>query len=103
MPQLRQDTLEFIGALLDRSNPFIANFRLIFSLDNIDNLCLYIKADHGLDQRIYNMPTASQVAAVWIEGNNPTNYARRDIIVHSRTQGDYGWHPAILQNASQKK
>ncbi|CAG8607435.1 15230_t:CDS:2, partial [Racocetra fulgida] len=80
MPRLCQDTLEFIKTLLNQLNPFIANFYLISSCSNITNLSLYIKADYGLDQRIYNMPTASQVAAIWIESNNPTNNTKREMI-----------------------
>ena len=126
MPQLRQNTLEFIKTLLDELNPFVANFRAISSSSNITDLCLRIRADHGLDQRIYNTPTASQVAAVWVEGHDHMDCAERDIIVHSRSQGlqriselngsydpmqypllfprgDYGWHPGILQNVSHKE
>ncbi|CAG8830591.1 4715_t:CDS:1, partial [Gigaspora rosea] len=36
----------------------------------MDSFYLLIKADHCLDQQIYNAPTASQVVAVWIEGHN---------------------------------
>ncbi|CAG8695146.1 3887_t:CDS:2, partial [Racocetra fulgida] len=126
MPQLRQDILEFIKLMLNQLNPFIINFRSISSYMNIAELCLLIRADHGLDQRVYNKPTASQVAAVWVEGNNSIEYAERDIIVQSQSkdliriselsgsydpmqypllfpQGDYGWHPNILQYESQKK
>ncbi|CAG8734407.1 23865_t:CDS:2, partial [Racocetra persica] len=113
-------------SILDRLNPFVVNFRSISSASNITELRLLIRADHGLDQRTYNMPTTSQVAAVWVEGNDHINYTERDIIVQSRSQGlqrvselsgcydpmqypllfprgDYGWHPGILQNTSQKK
>ncbi|CAG8821745.1 36804_t:CDS:2, partial [Gigaspora margarita] len=83
-------------------------------------------SNHGLDQRIYNAPTASQVAAIWIEGHDPVDFVKRDITVESKSQGlqyvsetsrcynpmqyllffplgDYGWHPKILQERSQKK
>ncbi|CAG8720517.1 14685_t:CDS:1, partial [Racocetra fulgida] len=64
---LRQNTLEFIKLQLDRLNPFVTNFRSISSASNLTTLNLFIKADHGLDQHIYNALTASQVAAVQIE------------------------------------
>src|SRR6185369_9500866 len=119
-------TLRIIGTMLDKVNPFVANFRSVASHNNITDLCLLIKANHGLDQRTYNIPTASQVAAVWVEGQNPVHHTNRDIIVNSRSQslqriseisgfydpmqypllfpnGDYGWHLGILQNTSQKK
>ncbi|CAG8845600.1 19929_t:CDS:1, partial [Gigaspora margarita] len=58
--QLRQDTLEFIKSLLNQLNPFVVNFRSISLCSNITDLCLCIRADHGLYQCTYNMPTASQ-------------------------------------------
>ncbi|CAG8729423.1 29321_t:CDS:2, partial [Gigaspora margarita] len=73
---LASDTLEFIKSLLDQLNSFVSNFRSISRYSNITNLCLCIKADHGLDQCIYNMPTALQVTAVWIEGNNPESHVK---------------------------
>ncbi|CAG8505033.1 6938_t:CDS:2, partial [Scutellospora calospora] len=125
IPDLRENTLEIIKMVLDLFNPFVANFRSI-AANITDNLHLLIKADHGLDQRTYNKPTASQVAAIWIEGHDPVGPMKRDLIVESKSRslqyvsemsgsydpmqyplfflrGDYGWHPGILQNASQKK
>lgn len=49
MPELRQDTLEFIKTQLNYLNPFVTNFRSISSTNNITDLHLFIKADHGLD------------------------------------------------------
>ncbi|CAG8678542.1 16635_t:CDS:2 [Dentiscutata erythropus] len=83
-------------------------------------------ADNNLDQCIYNKPTASQVAAICVEGDEPIEYIKRDIVIQSWSQGlqrvselsrtydpmqypflfpksDYGWHPEILQNMFQKK
>ncbi|CAG8521015.1 34002_t:CDS:2, partial [Racocetra persica] len=102
--------------------------------DNIDkDFCKNIRAYNNafaftsmgikLDKHLAN---ASQVAAIWIEGNDPTNYTKRDVVIHSRSQGlqrvsklsgsynpmqylllfsrgDHGQHPEILQNGSLKK
>lgn len=126
MPKLHRDTLEFIKILLDQLNPFVTNFCSISSNNNIANLRLFIRADHKLDQHIYNKPTASQVAAVWVEGHDSIEYTKRDIIVQSISQslqrvselsesydpmqypllfprGDYGWHPEVLRYMSQKQ
>ncbi|RIB26187.1 hypothetical protein C2G38_1997027, partial [Gigaspora rosea] len=86
MPRLLQDILEFIKMLLNQLNPFVANFHFISSSMNITELCLLIKADHGLDQRIYNKPIASQVATIWVEDNDSINYTECDIIVHSQSK-----------------
>ncbi|CAG8701717.1 18367_t:CDS:2 [Dentiscutata erythropus] len=94
---LCENTLEIIKAILNEFNPFVINFRSIAANNNIDNLCLIIKANHGLDQRTYNIPTASQVAAIWVESYYPVGFVKQDII------GNYSWHPGILQHMSQKK
>jgi hypothetical protein len=39
----------------------------------------------GLDQRTHNAPTASQVAAIWIDGDVPSDVIqKRDIILHTQ-------------------
>ncbi|CAG8799122.1 4965_t:CDS:1, partial [Racocetra fulgida] len=38
-------------------------------------------------QRTYNIPTASQVAAIWVEGHEPIDCMKRDIIVESKSNG----------------
>ncbi|CAG8839062.1 6639_t:CDS:2, partial [Gigaspora margarita] len=53
------DTIELLKNILDEVNPFVANFCYLSTLENIANYKLIIKADHELDQRTYNAPTAS--------------------------------------------
>ncbi|CAG8660673.1 35357_t:CDS:2 [Gigaspora margarita] len=74
MPNLCRDTIELLKNILDEVNPFVANFRYLSILENIANYKLIIKADHRLDQRTYNAPTASQVAAIWVESSNPSEF-----------------------------
>ncbi|CAG8854781.1 21513_t:CDS:2, partial [Gigaspora margarita] len=50
MPQLHHDTLELIKILLNRLNPFVINFRSISLNNDLNDLYLYIRADHKLDQ-----------------------------------------------------
>ncbi|CAG8604699.1 4880_t:CDS:2 [Diversispora eburnea] len=83
MPQLCQNILEIIKSLLNNLYLFVTNFYLIFSVSDITKLCLFIRTDHGLDQLVYSVPTALQVAAVLIEENKPTEYTECDIIVQS--------------------
>ncbi|KAG5521013.1 hypothetical protein RHGRI_033531 [Rhododendron griersonianum] len=47
-----------------------------------DSYRIHIRTDVKLNQRVYNSPTADQVAAIWIEGNNANVSHERDIIVH---------------------
>ncbi|CAG8610609.1 11069_t:CDS:2, partial [Diversispora eburnea] len=119
----------------DVKKDFCANIRAYNSIfvfismdirldENLTNkLCLSIRADHDLDQHVYNIPTISQVATVLIEGNEPTEYTEHDIIMQLRSQElqwvselngyydpiqypllffqeDYSWYLEILQNMS---
>ncbi|CAG8784782.1 10372_t:CDS:1, partial [Dentiscutata erythropus] len=125
IPNFHKNTLELIKEILNQFNSFMTNFRSI-ATNSIDNLRLIIKADHSLDQRIYNTLTASQVAAVWINSHDPVNPTKRNIIVKTKSRnlqyisemnrsynliqyplffprGDYRWNLEILQNASLKK
>ena len=42
-----------------------------------------LKSNPGLDQRVYNTPLASQVAAIWLYDDSSNEHTTRDIIVHS--------------------
>lgn len=52
-------------------NPYAQLLRRINDFPSIKHLTLHICKDAGLNQRIYNTPTTDQVAAIWVEGNNP--------------------------------
>ncbi|KAI3725246.1 hypothetical protein L1987_65027 [Smallanthus sonchifolius] len=71
-----------------------------------------------LDQRVYNRPTTSEVAGIWVEGNDNITSYKRSIVVYGRSEysqtiqpyfgcydplsyplffpnGESGWHPNI--------
>ncbi|CAJ0643332.1 9279_t:CDS:2 [Entrophospora sp. SA101] len=54
---------------------------------NIKNLSMVIHANiPGLDQRTHNAPTASQVAAIWIDDDVPSDaIQKRDIVLRTQT------------------
>ncbi|KAL0369053.1 UNVERIFIED_CONTAM: hypothetical protein Scaly_1124200 [Sesamum calycinum] len=52
---------------------------------SVKDIQLHISKDVKLDQRVYNSPTADQVAAIWVEGNDDDIPFERDIIVHSHS------------------
>ncbi|CAG8568872.1 6587_t:CDS:2 [Racocetra fulgida] len=63
MPNLRCDTIESIRNVLNEVNPFVENFWHLSTIETVSNLQLIIKADHGLDQRVYNRPTTLEVSS----------------------------------------
>lgn len=66
-------------------NPYANIFRALKDYPSIDDVQLHISKDVNLDQRVYNSPTANQVATIWIEGNGPYITVERDIIVHAQS------------------
>lgn len=65
-----------ICKVLDRIERHVTSFK---------NFKIYIVSNINLDQRVYNIPTADQVAAIWIEGNHGNIPFERDIIVHAHS------------------
>ncbi|KAL7174997.1 hypothetical protein ACSBR2_028742 [Camellia fascicularis] len=67
----------------------VANMLAKSKLKHIDideEQCIVIKTNPNLDQRTYNVPTTSQVAAIWVEKESASNKTR-DIIVHRKSSG----------------
>lgn len=100
--------------------PYANIFRALKDYPSMDDVQLHISKDVNLDQRVYNSPTANQVATIWIEGNGPYITVERDIIVHAQSgqrhrvkqyygcydpmqypllfpRGDAGWHQNITK------
>ena len=44
-----------------------------------------MNASVELDQRVYNRPTTSEVAGIWVEGNNNITAYKRSIVVYGRS------------------
>ncbi|CAG8749763.1 4352_t:CDS:2, partial [Acaulospora morrowiae] len=80
--------VEDIKAILDEVNPYSINFRYIsnFPEEDIKNLSMLIHTNiPGLDQRTHNVPTAPQVAAIWINDDVPPGaIQKRDILLRTR-------------------
>ncbi|GAA0145810.1 hypothetical protein LIER_05912 [Lithospermum erythrorhizon] len=62
-------------------NPYVKIFRRLQNFSLLHGVRLHISKDTKLDQRVYNSPTADQVASIWIEGNNPYISIEREIVV----------------------
>ncbi|XP_062217823.1 uncharacterized protein LOC133918080 [Phragmites australis] len=68
--QYQQDK-EVIRKLVDilRDNPYSEQLRSMGQAEDLDDYRVTLNLDHKLDQRTYNMPATSEVAAVWVEGS----------------------------------
>ncbi|PIM97022.1 hypothetical protein CDL12_30516 [Handroanthus impetiginosus] len=106
-------------------NPYAKIFRRLKDYPSTNDVQLHISKDVKLDQRVYNSPSADQVAAIWVEGNNPNMAMERDIVVHAYSghkhrikhyygcydplqcpllfpKGDTGWHQNIKKMDTRK-
>ncbi|KAL5550911.1 hypothetical protein UlMin_001087 [Ulmus minor] len=110
-----------------KCNPYYSFFQHLKDIPNLKDHQIVIKSNPDLDQKIYNTPLASQVAAIWLDDNSTSEYTTHDIIVHSYIGfkhkveyyfgcydplqypllfpfGEPGWHQGILKvNWTEKK
>jgi hypothetical protein len=82
-PDLNIDVIRKIVGILER-NPYAQVFKSLGSVPNLDEYRISLNTDINLDQRRYNAPTTSQVAAIWVEGSDPQNCFGRSVVVHAR-------------------
>ncbi|XP_022026932.1 uncharacterized protein LOC110927913 [Helianthus annuus] len=55
-------------------------------LGPLDNYRVTLNASVELDQRVYNRPTTSEVAGIWVEGNDNITSYKRSIVVYGRSE-----------------
>ncbi|XP_073125562.1 uncharacterized protein [Henckelia pumila] len=79
-PELRRELLIKIQNILDEHNPFVHVFRQIGQREDIPNCRLIIRKQQPNEHQ-YNLPTASQVAAVIVDNECQENLNARDIII----------------------
>jgi hypothetical protein len=65
-------------------NPYSKQFRSLGQAQNIKDYRIILNLDQRLDQRVYNEPINSEVAAVWIEGKERRNTSNKNIILHGQ-------------------
>jgi hypothetical protein len=54
--------------------------------ENLDDYRLILNLDQRLDQRRYNAPITSEVAAVWVEGNQGNNTFVKNVVLHGNNK-----------------
>lgn len=48
-------------------NPYSIFLKSLMDVPDLSNFYIALKSDTGLDQRVYNLPTTSEVEAIWVE------------------------------------
>ncbi|XP_062228232.1 uncharacterized protein LOC133926350 isoform X2 [Phragmites australis] len=66
--QQDKDVIRKLVGIL-RGNPYSEQLRSMGQVQDLDDYHVTLNLDHRLDQRTYNVPATSEVAAVWVEGS----------------------------------
>ncbi|KAI7727414.1 hypothetical protein M8C21_025563, partial [Ambrosia artemisiifolia] len=83
-PNLDRNITEVLTRVLS-NNPYVKTFRSLADLGPLDNYRVTLNASVELDQRVYNRPTTSEVAGIWVEGNDDITSYKRSIVVYGRS------------------
>ncbi|XP_062197784.1 uncharacterized protein LOC133900579 isoform X3 [Phragmites australis] len=89
--QYQQDK-ELIRKLVDilRDNPYSEQLRSMGQVEDLDDYRVTLNLDHRLDQRTYNIPATSEVAAVWVEGSERRRHFENSVILQGKNKQIYG-------------
>ena len=119
-PNLDQDVIRKLVDIL-KDNPYSETFRNLGGVDDLEEYRIELNIDMRLDQRRYNVPISSEVAAIWVEGSELCKYFERSIVLFGNDnkrysiqpyygcydplsyplffpRGEIGWHPEIPKN-----
>ncbi|XP_062191291.1 uncharacterized protein LOC133895118 [Phragmites australis] len=90
--ELYQQDNDVIKKLVDilRGNPYSEQLRSMGQVEDLDDYCVTLNLDHRLDQRTYNVPATSEVAAVWVEGSDRRRQFENSIILQGKNREVYG-------------
>ncbi|XP_048541322.1 uncharacterized protein LOC125520438 isoform X2 [Triticum urartu] len=84
-PDLNIELIRKILRILEH-NPYAQVLKSLGSVPNLDEYRISLNTDINLDQRRYNAPMTSQVAAIWVEGSDPKNCFDRSVVVHGKKE-----------------
>ncbi|KAK9071610.1 hypothetical protein SSX86_008039 [Deinandra increscens subsp. villosa] len=84
-PNLDRNITAIVRGVLS-TNPYVNTFRSLAKLGPLDNYRVTLNASTELDQRVYNRPTTSEVAGIWVEGNDNITSYKRSIVVYGRSE-----------------
>nr|XP_016466763.1 PREDICTED: uncharacterized protein LOC107789465 [Nicotiana tabacum] len=66
-------------------NPYSVFLRSLVHIPNLQDFHIALICDLNLDQRVYNLPTSSEIAAIWTEENDSATFNAPHIQIYSRT------------------
>ncbi|XP_027095918.1 uncharacterized protein [Coffea arabica] len=123
--KLRQSTLKLLMDILSH-NPYARFFKDLRDIPDLEKHNIVLNCFPGLDQRIYNLPSTSQVAAIWTEHDDESVDKQAHILIYSHSnaahkvqhyyacydplqypllfsRGESGWHHGIKRACKRKR
>ncbi|XP_027174114.1 uncharacterized protein LOC113773690 [Coffea eugenioides] len=89
-PKLRESTLRLLMRVLS-DNPYARFLRNLRSVPDLDRHKIILNCNPTLDQRVYNLPSASQVAAIWTETDVVDDTHDRSAHIQVYSHSDTGY------------
>ncbi|XP_027083756.2 uncharacterized protein [Coffea arabica] len=86
--KLRLTTLKLLMTILQQ-NPYRRFFKELRDVQAIETHTIILRCYPRLDQRVFNLPTASQVAAIWTEPDDELVEKSPHIQVYSHSNASY--------------
>ncbi|ONL98425.1 hypothetical protein ZEAMMB73_Zm00001d029311 [Zea mays] len=92
----RQEQLEKDKAVIKqlveifKGNPYSEHLRSMGHVDNVENYHIALNLDQMLNQKLYNVPITSEVAAVWIEGSERRGQFSNSVMLHGKDRSSHG-------------
>nr|GEX81442.1 hypothetical protein [Tanacetum cinerariifolium] len=118
-PNLDRKIVTILSRVL-APNPYVQTFRSLGNIGPLDKYRVKLTTSFKEDQRLYNRLTTSEVAGIWVEGNENITTYKRSIVVYGRSKypthiqayfacydplsysmlfpnGEAGWHKRITR------
>ncbi|AQK61186.1 hypothetical protein ZEAMMB73_Zm00001d054073 [Zea mays] len=87
--QKDKDVIKQLVGIL-RGNPYSEHLRSMGHVENLDDYRITLNLDQTLNQKTYNMPLTSEVAAVWIEGSERRGQFSKSVMLHGKDRSSHG-------------
>ena len=81
--QKDQEVIKQIVGIL-RGNPYSEHLRSMGHVENLADYHIALNLDQTLNQKTYNTPLTSEVAAVWIEGSEGRGQFSKSVMLHGK-------------------
>ncbi|PWZ57558.1 ATP-dependent DNA helicase PIF1 [Zea mays] len=87
--QKDKDVIKQLVGIL-RENPYSEHLRSMGHVENLDDYRITLNLDQTLNQKTYNTPLTSEVAAVWIEGSERRGQFSKSVMLHGKDRSSHG-------------